>query len=300
MSDLEIFETWLREQDRSPVTVRGYLADLRAFAQWFERTNGKVLRVEEVTPADVREYRGWLQTVKRAGAATVRRRLMALRQYCRWGVAAGRIEHDPTLQVKTPRKEPLSPGWLTKQEQYRLVREAERMVSAADTSTRKRLAVRDWALLVFLLNTGLRIAEVCALTLEDVQIGERSGWVAVRSGKGDKSRKVPLNAEVRKALRAWLDERAALSLSKGGEEAGSLFDLTPSGAYRRLVELGRRAGVEVHPHTLRHTLAKNLVDAGVGLHEVAALLGHSSLNTTRVYVTPGERDLERAMRALEG
>jgi integrase/recombinase XerC len=67
-----------------------------------------------------------------------------------------------------------------------------------------------------------------------------------------------------------------------------------------LAEMGRRAGVEVHPHTLRHTLAKNLVDAGVGLQEVAALLGHSSLNATRVYVTPGERDLERALSRLEG
>ncbi|WP_322509421.1 tyrosine-type recombinase/integrase [Anaerolinea sp.] len=173
-----------------------------------------------------------------------------------------------------------------------MLREAERAVGAADTPTRRRLAVRDWALVVFLLNTGLRIAEVCALMLEDVQLGERSGWVVVRGGKGNKNRRVPLNAEVRRALRAWLDER--------GEVMGSVFDLTPSGAYRRLAEMGRRAGIAVHPHTLRHTLAKNLVDAGVGLHEVAALLGHSSLNTTRVYVTPGERDLERAMRMLEG
>ena len=146
--------------------------------------------------------------------------------------------------------------------------------------------------MVLLLHTGLRIAEVCALMLEDVQIGERLGWVVVRRGKGNKSRKVPLNAEARQALNAWLEVR--------GEGSGSMFDLTPPGLYRRLLELGRRAGVAVHPHTLRHTLAKNLVDAGVGLHEVAALLGHRSLNTTRVYVTPGERDLERAMRALEG
>lgn len=292
MSDLEQFEVWLREQDRSAQTVRGYLADLRQFAAWFEGTNGKDLQVEEVTPADVREYRGWLQTVRRASAATVRRHLMALRAYCRWGVEAGKIERDPTVRVKLPREESLSPGWLTKQEQYRLLREAERAVSAADTPTRRRLAVRDWALVVFLLNTGLRIAEMCALTVEDVQMGERSGWVIVRSGKGSKNRRVPLNAEARRALKAWLEER------DGG--LGAVFDLTPSGAYRRLAEMGRRAGIAVHPHTLRHTLAKNLVDAGVGLHEVAALLGHSSLNTTRVYVTPGERDLERAMKVLEG
>lgn len=291
MNDLEEFETWLREQDRSPVTVRGYLADLRGFAAWFEQTNGKPLRVEEVTPADVREYRGWLQSVRRASAATVRRHLMALRAYCRWGVGAGKIERDPTARAKMPREEKLSPGWLTKQEQYRLVREAERGVSAADTPKRRRLAVRDWAMTVFLLNTGLRIAELCELRPGDVQMSERSGWVTVREGKGGKTRRVPLNHDTRRALKAWLQER--------GESEGQLFDLTPSGAYRRLAEMGERAGVRVHPHTLRHTLAKNLVDAGVGLHEVAALLGHSSLNTTRVYVTPGERDLERAIRMLE-
>lgn len=290
--DLEAFETWLLEQDRSAVTVRGYLTDLRQFAAWFEGSNGRALSVEEITPADVREYRAYLQAVRKASAATVRRHLMAIRTYCRWGLALGRIERDPTVRIKAPRKANLSPGWLTRQEQYRLVREAERGMAAADTVNRRRLAVRDWALVVFLLNTGLRIAEACALTWEDVQLGERSGWVTVRGGKGNRTRSVPLNAEARRALRAWQDE--------GGGDTGSVFGLTPSGAYRRLAEMGRRAGVEVHPHTLRHTLAKNLVDAGVGLHEVAALLGHSSLNTTRVYVTPGERDLERALGVLEG
>jgi integrase/recombinase XerC len=292
MTDLDGFETWLREQDRSPVTVQGYLADLRAFAEWFERTNGRGLRVEEVTAADVREYRSWLQTVRRASPATVRRRLMALRAYFRWAQETKRIGADPTARVKAPGEARLSPRWLNRREQYALVREVERAVTAADTRSRWVLALRDRALVVLLLHTGLRVSEVCALEMGDVQIGERSGWVQVRGGKGNKSRRVPLNREAREALKAWLGER--------GEAEGRLFvGLTPSGVHRRLGEIGRRAGVEVHPHTLRHTFAKNLVDGGIGLHEAAALLGHSSLNATRVYVTPGERDLERAVRALE-
>lgn len=291
MTDLQDFETWLREQDRSEVTVRGYLADMSQFERWFEQTNGRVLRVEEITPADVREYRAWLQTVQKASAATIRRRLMALRAYCRWGMAAGKIERNPTARLKMPREDKLSPGWLERSEQWRLVREAERGIQAADTPARRRLAVRDWALVVFLLHTGLRVSEACAVEISDVQIGERSGWVQVRSGKGAKARKVPLNAEARRALKAWLEER--------GGQPGRVFGMTVSAVQRRLAEMGRRAGVEVHPHTLRHTLAKNLVDAGVGLHEVAALLGHSSLNATRVYVTPGERDLEKALQKLE-
>jgi integrase/recombinase XerC len=289
MGDLEDFVRWLREQDRSEVTLRGYLADLRRFASWFADMHGQEICVEAVTPADVREYRAWLQG-RRASAATVRRHLMALRAYCRWGIAEGKIESDPTERVRIPLQGSLGPRWLDRGEQWRLVREAERSIQAANTAQRRRLAVRDWALLIFLLNTGLRVSEVCALGVNDVEIFERSGWVWVRKGKGAKARKVPLNAEVRRALREWIAVR--------GDDHGSLFGMSASAIQRRLAEIGRRAGLRLSPHMLRHTLAKNLIDAGAGLPEVAAILGHSSLNATRVYVAPSERDLERAVERV--
>jgi integrase/recombinase XerC len=289
MSDLEDFARWLREQDRSATTLRGYLADLRRFALWFMDMHGQEICVEAVTPADVREYRAWLQE-RRASAATVRRHLMALRAYCRWGIADGRIESDPTERVRIPLQGSSGPRWLDRGEQWRLVREAERSIQAANTAQRRKLAVRDWALLIFLLNTGLRISEVCAVEINDVQIMERSGWVWVRRGKGAKGRKVPLNAEVRRALREWIGVR--------GDDHGRLFAMSASAIQRRLAEIGRRAGLRVSPHMLRHTFAKNLIDAGAGLQEVAAILGHSSLNATRVYVAPGERDLERAVERV--
>ena len=65
-----------------------------------------------------------------------------------------------------------------------------------------------------------------------------------------------------------------------------------------LADYGRRAGVEVTPHTLRHSFAKNLIDAGVSMEKVAALLGHSNLNTTRIYITPGAEDLQEAVHAI--
>lgn len=284
------FEAWLTENDRAGRTVLGYKHDLEAFAEWFEQSNGFALRVEDVTPADVREYRNWLQAVKRYSPATIRRRLMALRAYFRWGVEMGRIERDPSARIKPPAEERLSPAWLTRQEQNRLVREAERQIMSASTAKRRRQATRNRALLIFLLHTGLRVSEASALTLADVQMGERSGWVQVR-GKGNKARRVPLNADARQALRAWLDVR--------GEMGISLFGLSVRRMQSALARLGERAGVSLYPHALRHTLAKNLVDAGVGLHTVAALLGHESLNTTRMYVTPGKRDLERAISVLE-
>jgi integrase/recombinase XerC len=290
MSDLEDFARWLQEQDRSQVTLRGYLADLRRFASWFADMHGQEICVEAVTPADVRGYRAWLQE-RRASAATVRRHLMALRAYCRWGIAEGKIESDPTERIRIPLQGSLGPRWLDRREQWRLVREAERSIQAADTAQRRKRAVRDWALLIFLLGTGLRVSEVCALGINDVEISERSGWVQVRKGKGAKARKVPLNAEVRRALREWIAVR-------GDDHGGSLFGMSASAIQRRLAEIGRRAGLRLSPHMLRHSCAKNLIDAGAGLPEVAAILGHSSFNATRVYVTPGEKDLERVVERV--
>lgn len=286
---MDDFRCWLLEQDRSARTVKGYLTDLRIFAKWFEQMNGQDLQVEAVTPTDVREYRDWL--LQQRNAATVKRHLMAVRAYCRWGIETGRIERNPAARIKLPQEEKLSPGWLTKQEQYRLLRSAERQIGAANTPNRRRQAIRNHALLVFLMNTGLRIGEVCAMKIEDVQISERAGWVLVR-GKGNKNRRVPLNLAARQAIKTWLEERG-----RGAEEG--LFGMSERRIQSVLSELGRRSGVSVHPHRLRHTFAKNLVDAGVGLHEVAAVMGHSNLNTTRIYTMPGEHDLLRAVSALE-
>lgn len=284
------FASHLRGQDRAERTVQGYLDDLRAFARWYEQTNGEALKPEALTPSDVREYRQWLVS-RDAAPASVNRRLAALRAFVQWA-------RSETLDVRGVEEQKLAPRWLDRREQFALTRESERALNAARTDAARTQAVRDRALLLLLLHSGLRIGELCALRLADLELSERKGKITVRAGKGAKRREIPLNGTARQALRGWLDVRPeageALFVGRRGEA------LTPAGVYRRLADLARRAGVEgLSPHTLRHTFAKNLVDAGVGLERVAALLGHASLNTTRIYVTPGERDLERAVESLE-
>ncbi|HHE71961.1 MAG TPA: hypothetical protein ENL34_06760 [Chloroflexi bacterium] len=140
--------------------------------------------------------------------------------------------------------------------------------------------------------------ELCtSLNVQVIELRERSGRVTVM-GKGNKKRTVPLNAEARAALSAWLKvrpetESAALFIGRRGERLGTR-------AVQRVVARQRSpAGLEnLTPHVLRHTFAKNLVDAGAGLEQVADLLGHSRLETTRIYTRPGRRDLERAVEAI--
>lgn len=298
---LDLFETWLREQDRSLLTMRGYLNDIRGFLVWYEQTNGVEGTLADITPTDLREYRQYLSVQRKCAPSTIARKLASLRAFFRWAMDTRRIESNPTSGVKLPRKQELSPQWLDKRQVYALEREVDRGCQLASTPAAKFLAERDRAILIVFLHCGLRIAELCALDLADVTLSERKGSLIVR-GKGGKQRLIPLNEHVRRALRAWLAVRSEIEM----RDAQALFvdrngkRITPSGVHRRIAAIGQRAGVELHAHLLRHTFAKRLLDSGVGLEQVAALLGHTDLNTTRVYVVPGERDLERAVAVLEG
>ena len=124
----------------------------------------------------------------------------------------------------------------------------------------------------------------------------------MRHGKGNKERNVPLNAEARKALQEWLAVRPQSSNTFIWVAVESLADAGISGrAIQRVLQRYAQDAElqELTPHVLRHTFAKNLANNNVGLEKIAALLGHASLNTTRIYVTPDARDLERAVEELE-
>ena len=291
------FENWLISQDRSARTISGYLADLKLFAVWFQQSNGHELTPVRLTPTDIRMYRGSLQD-RQSKPATINRQLAAIRAFAKWAVETDQISSDPMRGVKLIQGQKLAPKWLDRGQQNKLISAAEQALNAAQTDTAKMLAQRDLTVVKTLLNTGLRIGEMVALTRTDVVMSPKKGKIIVRQGKGERRREVPINVEARKALSDWLayrgDEGTLLFSGKRGE------GISISGVHRRLAELERIAKVEVHAHTLRHTFSKNLIDAGVSLEKVASLLGHSSLNTTRIYTTPGERDLEAAVERLAG
>lgn len=300
MLDLTAFTTWLQAQDRSPRTVRAYTAALRDFAAWFTARTGKALAPAHITPLDVKAYRQHLVEVRRRKPATVNNYLAGVRAYARWAKRTGQAEHDPTNGVKAIAQQDAAPHWLARPEQFALLRAVEEEVQLGELRAKGDVthpaliwSRRDKALLVLLLNTGLRLAEAASLRLDAVELRERSGQVEV-IGKGQKARSVPLNRDARQALAAWLAVRPAsdcdaLFLSqKGGA-------LSARGMAFRVTALAERAGLkEVSPHTLRHSFAKNLIDAGVSIEKVAKLLGHGSLETTRLYTTPSEADLQAA------
>jgi integrase/recombinase XerC len=220
--------------------------------------------------------------------ATVNRRLASLSAFGRWAQEGGLLPANPVKGIAAVEEMRPAPKWLDKNQQYALLR-----------AVQEQGRTRDVALITLMLHTGLRVSEVAALGRADVELSPHQGTLAVRGGKGGKYRMVPLNTDARKALQAYLEERSEI------RDGDCLFSgqrgepLASPGIYYLVQRYAYVARLEaVTPHTLRHTFGKNLVDAGVSLDRVAQLLGHESVDTTRIYTTPSAQDLQREVEKV--
>jgi len=281
------FTETLRAEGLSENTIESYLSDLRHFAEWFRGTNSEALRPEAITPIDVWQYKSYLQTVKGFKPATINRRLAAIKRLCRWARTQELIEENPAEEVKGVPRARTAPKALSRREAAHLVRMAQRHGNK-----------RDVAILQLLRHTGVRVSELCGLTLQDLEISERKGQITVRYGKGGRYREIPLNRDARRALGEYLEVRPEvgdnhLFIGQRG------YGLGRAAVYDVVTRYARLAGLEdVSPHTLRHTFGKLALDEGENLVTVAHLMGHSRLDTTAIYTQPSRRDLEEAVEKL--
>ena len=285
MVDLAAFEAWCLARGNSPRTAALYRADVARFLAWLRDTVGEPPDPAAITSLDVADYRRWLLSHGRK-ASTVNRALRSLRQWGTWAIAAGLAHTNPAADVRTVPEAPPIPRALPRADLARLLRAVERYGD-----------LRDRTLLVLLAQTGLRVSELVALRWADLDIGPRHGWVTV-TGKGGKTRRVPLSLTARHALEAWRREQhpSPDAYLFPGRRGGHL---TTRAVQLRLRRYGTLAAVPVTPHVLRHTVCKTLVDAGVPLDRVALLAGHASLTTTARYTRATEQDLADSVRALD-
>jgi site-specific recombinase XerD len=286
----DLYEDYLTRVGRSPNTVKAYTHDVAAFVRWFEQTIGEEFTPRCVDSRDIQEYKGYLMRQGLA-PATINRRLIALRGFFRWAKQAGLAGDSPfevIEKVLIRQQQNTAPRWLDRQEQLSLLR-----------AVRKSETKRDLAIIQTLLGTGLRISELAALKVSDLEISDRKGWLHVRDGKGNKARDIPLDNKTRQTLSNYLAERR----EDGSDKLflGQRGPLSEPGINYLVTKYAYQARLEdCTSHTLRHTFAKNLVDADTPLDQVATLLGHESLDTTRVYTRPSKRDLEQAVRRAAG
>ena len=287
---LSAFRRSLGEQDLSPVTARGYLHDLGKFRAWLEAEPGAKPRdIRRLTAVDLVNYRQCLLRTERLQAATVNRKLQAIKKLFGWALDKGLVKGNVALEVRFVKiAERPCPNGLTETEVQSLLRAAGQ--------TRHGLAKRNYALIELLLETGLRVGEAADLHVGDVDLHDRSGVVLVREGKGRKQRQVPVNATARRALKLYLKGREPLRqedylfLSERGGQHLSLRTIQAT-----VSSLARRAKITrfaVSAHSLRHSFARRFLRRHPGkLVELAALLGHESLDTTAVYTRPSAEDL---------
>jgi len=297
MQEIEQFLTHQEEQDATAGTIQNYQGNLRMFFEWFTEITGQPAKARNVTPLDIRQYRDSLKKGYKPG--TINHKLTYLNVFFKWCVVKGYAASNPVKRVKHVNGKSNRPRWLTRQETYAVIRQAEQAVQLAQVKQQSftaKIATRTQAIILICLNTGIRVSEVCNLLCDDIQLGERSGVLVVRYGKGNKYREIPLNADARRVISDWLKVR-------GGNNPYLFGTATAKQMTRQLVswhltELGQKVGIRLTPHVLRHTFAKSLIDSGVSIDRVSMLLGHSRLDTTMIYITPTLKDLESEVNKI--
>ncbi len=284
LAEIERFIKWLRRRSPGAATPVHYANDLELFFAWAAKPPGAV------TLRDVDAYVEHCQALGHA-VATVNRRLAALRAfYAFLDLEADGAPPNPVL----PRRH--------------FIRQGRRLPRDVEDTVLERLfaaiaAPRDRAMFVLMLRCGLRVAEVRALSLDDLYLQPTPGslprlWL---HGKNGAQRVVYLSPQARAALEAWLAVRPATTeravfLSRLGRRI-SVRDIQD-----RLAEYDRQAGVGVTCHQLRHTFVRHLVEAGMPVTSIQRLLGHARLRTTETYLHISDRqvqaDYEAAMACV--
>jgi len=268
------FVDYLRtEKGLSQNTLASYGCDLDQYQRFLSQSGQNLATASR---AAVVSYLVWLQKQGRA-AATVARRLAALRAFYQFMVRERYLDSDPTDNLESPRLERKLPRVLT-------VKEVERLLSQPDPSTPTGL--RDRAMLELLYATGIRVSELVSLRLEDVNLN--LGYVRCL-GKGGRERVIPLGRMARKAVKEYLAYGRPRLLGDPGERTLFLNHqgarLTRQGFWKIIKKYARQAGLEknITPHTLRHSFATHLLENGADLRSVQEMLGHVDISTTQIY-----------------
>lgn len=273
-------------------TARAYRSRVAGFLDWLADADldGDPLADPHARNHAVRDYRAFLKTTRGRKPTTLNAVLTALDHFydhLGLGHAVARREDLPAA----------APRALDEDDQRRFLRAVEKLDS-----------VRDQAICSSLFYTGIRVAELVALNLADVQITARKGRIIVRAGKGDRYREVPLHAQSRPILTDWRHQRASWP---GADQTPALFlnryggRLSTRSVDDLVARLGRDARLVDHdggdgltPHVLRHTFGTRLLRSGVDVVLVAELMGHARLDTTRRYTLPTDADREAAIEKL--
>ena len=291
------FEEHLAMENYSPLTILGYVKDLRFFLRYLQTLDVRDLTA--VTGDSLYKYQLHVYQEKHKDKSlslmTQRGRLVAVRSFFHYLLKRGRILTDPASGLELPRvKKRLPRGVMT-------VREVNKILAQPDVDT--PLGLRDKALLEVLYTTGMRNGELRNLTLHDVDLESRE--LRINDGKGQKDRVVPLGEIAAHYVAQYLDRARPALVGKRPDAAARLFisrrgrPLDPLVVNDRIIrKYVHQAGITKHvtAHGFRHTCATHMLKGRANIRHIQALLGHKSLDTTQMYTHVEVGDLKREHR----
>jgi integrase/recombinase XerC len=260
-----------QERRLSPHTGQAYQRDLKALALWCNVqgiADWASLDQGHMRAFSARSHAGGL------GPRSIQRRLSAVRSFFEFLQREGQAANNPAVDVRSPKVPKRLPRAL----------DADQMTQLLDRPAEGALPGRDQAIMELLYSSGLRLAELVSLDLEALDLADRTVRV---TGKGRKTRIVPVGAKAITALRRWLKERPALAaaqeqavfVGRSGRRLGA------RAIQLRLAQIARtqHLPVRLHPHLFRHSFATHLLESSQDLRGVQELLGHADISTTQVY-----------------
>lgn len=266
------------EKNFSEETCRSYLSDLTQFSEFLDKEfePGKEYKAKDVDVLSVRSFVGFLHKGKRK-KSSIERKIVAIRSFFKYLCREGLLSSNPAASVILPKKEKRLPKHLSVDEMFHFL-------NSPDRSALK--GKRDSAFLELLYATGIRVSELVGLDLNDVDFRERIIRVL---GKGKKERLLPFGS---KALESMKDYLLSFSQIRQKGDSPDAFFLNMRGgrltsrSVRRIVDKYIRQTsimTKISPHSIRHSFATHLLNAGADLRSIQELLGHSSLSTTQKY-----------------
>jgi integrase/recombinase XerC len=266
------------EKNASAHTVKSYREDLTQAVDFFAtRLSGGPPRPAQLSTRLLRAYVAFLHEQGYA-RSTIARRLAAVRSWCRFLCRQGTLASNPAVGLRGPRQEKKLPRFFSREDMVKLL-----VAPPAETPA----GLRDRAILETLYSAGLRVSELVGLDIASVDLQE--GLATVR-GKGKRERLALLGPPAIAAINAWLGVRTTLGGARAVNQAALFLSkrgtrLTTRSVARLLEKYLKQTGLdpEASPHTLRHSFATHLVDAGADIRSVQELLGHRSLGTTQMY-----------------
>jgi integrase/recombinase XerD len=264
---LKNLETEIKIAKLSPYTIRNYLDFNKKL---LEHTNKNP---DEITQQDIKNFLADKMN-DRASSSTI-----VFLSSVKFAYTA-LLNKDPTAGIKRPKSEKKIPEVLTKEEVIRLIN---------SSSTKKSRLI-----LQLLYSSGLRVSEIVNLRNQDLNLNENTGWV--RAGKGKKDRMFFISKKLSKKLEKYIEKRKDWNYVFSQKNS-----LTTRNIQKIVQKAAAKAGINksVHPHTLRHSHATHLMDAGVDIRKIQQILGHASISTTQIYTHISNEQLKSIKNPLD-